>query len=77
VDKLKGGKNMTVCKLLAEKGKDGKTISAWENLDKYSRVPYYEITVSRDSIAYQVIKTARTTWKKKFKEVCDEEGVNI
>lgn len=63
---------MTFCKLLAEKETNGKTISAWENIDKYSSVPYYEITVSENGNAYEVIKTARTTWKKKFKEICNE-----
>lgn len=60
---------MTFCKPLAKKEKDGKTITAWENLDKDSRIPRYEITISRDGIAYEVIKVARTTWKKKFNEI--------
>lgn len=63
---------MTFCKVLksATVGKD--TVTAYENTDKYSTVPYYEIVVSRDGIGYHVEKTARTTWRKKFKEMTEQ-----
>ena len=60
---------MTFCKLLAETEKDGKNISAWENTEKFSAVPYYEIYVSENGIVLQTYKTARTTWKRKYKEL--------
>ena len=60
---------MTICKLLAEAEKNGKTISVYENVDKFSACPYYEISISKDGIAYEVIKTAKTTWKRKFNEL--------
>lgn len=60
---------MTVCNLLAEKTKDGRKISAWKNYDKFCSVPRFEITISKDGIALETIKTARTTWKKKFNEL--------
>ena len=59
---------MTVCELLAERQSGADRITAWRCIDKGSTVPRYEITVSRDGIAYRTEKAARTTWKKKFKE---------
>lgn len=59
---------MTVCKLLAEKTKDDKTISAWEKYDKFSVNPRYEITVSKNNVVQEVVRTARTTWRKRFNE---------
>lgn len=60
---------MTISKCLAtaSKGKDDFTV--YESYEKFSAVPHYEIVVSRDGIGYQVIKTAKTTWRKKFKEL--------
>lgn len=60
---------MTFCKELMSKSNGKDTITAWELWDKNSLTPRYEITISRDSIAYEVIPTARTTWKKKFNEI--------
>ena len=60
---------MTICKLLAQAQRDDDTITAYELWDYGAAVPRYEITVSRDSIARLVEKTARTTWKKRFKEM--------
>lgn len=62
---------MTVCKILAQ-GKNGlDDITVYEKYEKYDSRPYYEITVSRDGIAYLCEKTARTTWKKRFHEIID------
>lgn len=63
---------MTFCKILksAQVGKD--TVEAYENYDKFGIVPYYEIVVSRDGIGYRVEKTAKTTWRRKFKQVAEE-----
>ena len=63
---------MTVCKCLAEKEIDGIVVSAMELLDKYDRAPHYEIYISKNGIAYQTVKTARTTWKKKFDQIVGE-----
>lgn len=63
---------MTFCKRIAKAAKNGYEIEAWENVDKYSAIPYYEITIGKDGIAYQVIKTAKTTWKRKFKELISD-----
>jgi hypothetical protein len=60
---------MTFCKVLATAERDGETVTAYENVDKFSSVKRYEIVVARESIAVQVIPTARTTWKKKFNEL--------
>jgi len=60
---------MTIVKQLAHEEKDGRAVTATENWDKFSKVPYYMVTVSKGSMAYIEIKTARTTWRKKFKEV--------
>ena len=60
---------MTFCKKLAEAQRGPDTVSAWELTDKYSARPRYEITESRNGIAYTVTKAAKTTWKKKFTEI--------
>ncbi len=62
---------MTICKVLATAKRDGDTISAYELWDKFSAVPRYEITVSRDGVARLVQPTAKTTWKKRFKEMAN------
>lgn len=62
---------MTVCKVLATAKRDDDTITAYELWDKFSAVPRYEITVSRDGIAMLVQPTAKTTWKKRFKEMAN------
>ena len=62
---------MTFSKVLAQ-GKRGKyDVIALESTEKYSSVPHYEIIVADDNFAFEVVKTARTTWKKKFKEMID------
>lgn len=60
---------MTFYKTLATAEQDGKTITAYEKTEKYSTAKQYVITVARDSIAIEEIKTARTTWRKKFAEL--------
>ena len=63
---------MTICKKLASAEKHGKEIEAWEKHDEYSLSPRYEITISRDGIAEDVIKAAKTTWKRKFVELVED-----
>lgn len=60
---------MTFCKILksAQVGPD--TVEAYECYDKYVVLPRYEIVVSRDGIAHTVTRTAKTTWRKKFREM--------
>lgn len=59
---------MTFCKVLAQ-GKNGPDdIIVYECFDYNCPVPYYQIVISRDGIARLVERTARTTWRKKFKE---------
>lgn len=65
----KGENAMTFCKVLAQKKVDDDTITAYELIDKYDAVPRYEIVISKDEIARLVIKTAKTTWKRKFNEL--------
>lgn len=62
---------MTICKMLATAKRDEDTITAYELWDKFSAVPRYEITVSCDGIARLVQPTAKTTWKKRFKEMAN------
>ena len=58
---------MTLCNLLmARTLPGGKTVEAWEKTDKHAVEPRYEIIVSRDGLALEIIQTARTTWKKKY-----------
>lgn len=63
---------MTFCKTLASKKCGRYEVEAEECIEKYSSVPYYHILVCDGCVAFQVIPTARTTWRKKFKEVCAE-----
>ena len=63
---------MTFYKTLKRENKNGQTVTAYEKYEKFSTVPEYEIVVSKDSLGYQVIPTARTTWKNKFKNVLNE-----
>lgn len=62
---------MTFCKVLATARRGEDTITAYENWDKYASAPHYEIVVSVDGWAREVFPTARTTWKKKFKELAN------
>lgn len=62
---------MTICKMLATAKRDEDTITPYELWDKFSAAPRYEITVSRDGIARLVQPTAKTTWKKRFKEMAN------
>lgn len=64
---------MTFCKILKEETTpSGKTISAYENIEKYETVPSYQIIISVDGIAVDVIPAARTTWARKFKQALNE-----
>ena len=65
---------MTFCKTLEEKTlQNGMKIQCVENYDKYSSTPYYEIVYSMPNWEYaKSIRTAKTTWQKKFKEVVHE-----
>lgn len=63
---------MTFCKQLKTAKIGSETITAYENYEKFSAVPYYEIIVSREEIAIDVIRTAKTTWKRKFKELTNQ-----
>lgn len=60
---------MTFCKILAEAQRGPDTVTAYEKTEKFSAGRSYEIIESRAGIAYSVTKTAKTTWKKKFKEI--------
>ena len=64
---------MTFCKILKTAVKDGKTITAEEKTDKYSVLPYYQIVIADENgLAIDVIKTAKTTWKKQFNKLTEE-----
>lgn len=61
---------MTISKVLAEgKNRSGKDIIVYERMEKYARLPKYEIVVAENSVAITCEKTARTTWKKRFNEL--------
>ena len=60
---------MTFCKVLATAQRDDDTVTAYEKTDYGCAVPSYEIVVSRGGFARLVEKTARTTWRKRFKEM--------
>lgn len=61
---------MTFCELLAESGE----VSAWKKTEKFSCSADYEIVIARNGIAFCVIPTARTTWKKAYKNALEEHG---
>ena len=61
---------MTFCELLAENGK----VSAWKKTEKFSRSADYEIVIAENGVAFCVIPTARTTWKKAYKKALKEYG---
>lgn len=63
---------MTFCKELKSETVGDYDVSAWEMTEKFERVPRYEISVSKGSIGLYRYPCARTTWKKKFREVVDE-----
>ena len=63
---------MTFCKILAQAQRGPDTVTAYELTEKFERVPHYEIIEARDGIAHTVTKTAKTTWKRKFKEIAGE-----
>ena len=62
---------MTISKTLATATKDDKEYIALESYEKFSSVPHYEIVIGRvgSPLAEEVIKVARTTWKRKFQEI--------
>ena len=64
---------MTICNRLAKYSDGSVTITAVECYDKYSNVPWYEINVSDGMWICDTYKTARTTWKRKFKSVVLEK----
>ena len=59
---------MTIYTELATKQSGNKVITARKKQGKFSSVYEYEVIVSVDGMATDVIPAARTTWKKKFKE---------
>lgn len=64
---------MTFCKVLKSSVRDdGVTVTAYEYAEKYSTRKGYEIVESIDSIAVHCTPCARTTWKKKFRELSGE-----
>ena len=61
---------MTFCKVLATAKRDDDDITAYEKTT-YEGSVSYEIVISRNSFAYLVEPTAKTTWKKKFKQLAN------
>ena len=66
---------MTICKTLATATKNGYTITAYEVYEKFNQTAHYEIITEKDGVALWVDRTARTTWKKKFKKM--ESKMNL
>ena len=69
---------MTYCVMLASKTfPHGAVVSAWERQHKGAAKKEYDVLVSRngDKVARSdVHRCAKTTWQKKFREICAEEG---
>lgn len=65
---------MTYSKTLAKATTGGKEIIAYESYEKFSAVPHYEIAISPvdNLFADMVVKTARTTWRKRFNQIVQE-----
>ena len=62
---------MTTCKVLAQ-GKNGADdVIVYEKFEKFDSLPYYEIVVARDGLAYLCERTARTTWKRRFRQITE------
>lgn len=67
---------MTFCNLLGskrtERGGVAYHITAYEEFDKFSAVPRYSVYVSHsdDCIVFETWKASKTTWKKRFAQVC-------
>lgn len=60
---------MTICKVLAQ-GKNGNNdVIVYEKYEKYCSAPYYEIVIAFDGVEMLSERTAKTTWKKRFKEI--------
>ena len=68
---------MTICTPIATAAKNGIRVTAWERTEKFAALPDYTITVSPidDPHPMEEIKTARTTWKKRYKEICRQYGI--
>ena len=65
---------MTFCKILKETTIGETRISAYEEYEKFSDVPNYRIYVKHKEYGYtqyDTIRTARTTWKRKFQSIVD------
>lgn len=66
---------MTFCEVLARSPLgDGREVIASKEVDAWTGRVSYAVMVCRGSVAYEVIRTARTTWKKKFAEVAKLHG---
>lgn len=60
---------MTVCKVLAQGKSGADDVIVYQKYEKYDSMPYYEIVIARDGIAHLCERTARTTWKKRFRDI--------
>ena len=61
---------MTFCKLLRQATlPNGDIVEAYANTEKFETIAKYEIVVSRNGIAYDVIPCAKTTWRKRFNDI--------
>lgn len=65
---------MTFCKTLAEIKAGKYDVIAEERTEKYETSASYSIMVCHGPICIKDIPCARTTWRKKFMEVCEEWG---
>lgn len=68
---------MTYCKTLKRHElPNGDTVTAYECWEKFAAAPCYEVVLSRKGsplVGYgDVYKCAKTTWRKKFREVAGE-----
>lgn len=65
---------MTLSQTLKQTTTNGYDITARIRTDKHSLFTEYEITVSKNDYAVEVIPAARTTWNKKYNNAVKEYG---
>lgn len=61
---------MTFCKLLKKTSlPNGDTVEAYARTEKFESTATYQVVISRNGIAYDVIPCAKSTWRKRFASV--------
>lgn len=53
---------------------DGMSVYAVLATEKFETHSTYELHIGREGYDFEVIHTAKTTWRKKFNEIVNEHG---